>query len=79
MNNLEYDLRNLLIMEYVMNKKRIIVTISLVLIVAVIAVLIIYNDYPENGEEIAAGSIGKVEKYREANIQDMILNYELIS
>jgi hypothetical protein len=56
-------------MEYVMNKKSIIITISLVLIVAVIVVLIINNDYPENGEEIAAGTIGKVEKYREANIQ----------
>jgi hypothetical protein len=56
-------------MELVMNKKGIIITISVVLIIAVVAVLIFSNSYPENGEEIAAGSIGKVDKYREATIQ----------
>ncbi len=51
-----------------MNKKFLIVT-ALVLIVAVVVVLVISNSYPENEEELAAGSIGKVEKHNEANVQ----------
>ena len=51
-----------------MNKKILVIS-SLVIIIAVVIVLVISSSYPENEEEMAAGSIGKVDKYREANIQ----------
>jgi hypothetical protein len=68
-------------MEYVMNKKLIIIIISVVVIIAVVAILMISNSYPEDEEQIAAGSIGKVEKHHVANIQgyDIELRSDFIS
>jgi flagellar basal body-associated protein FliL len=68
-------------MEYVMSKKLIIIIISVVVIIAVVAIMMISSTYPENEEQIAAGSIGKVEKHHVANIQgyDIELRSDFIS